>query len=1097
MKHISNFKQTRGSRASRKTSNSRAIAMLIIIVLHLHFTFPLLVKAQQPATKTDKPAPYSDPGRFAEKLRGFEEFVKKQMETDKIPGLSIGFIKDGFIWAKGFGYADVENKIPATAQSVYRLASVTKPMTAMGVLRLAEQGKINLDAEIQTYVPEYPKQKWPVTVRQLLTHLGGGQSGSGVGVEARTPKQVVEAISKTPIETEPGTKFIYTTSGYNLLGAAIENVSGQSFNDYLRRHIWAPLDMNETRMDNPRDVIQNRVRGYELVNGQVKNAEFIDVSTRFGGGGTHGTVLDLLRMARGLNEGKALSKSSVELMYTPVAARDGRFWNYTDEGWDYGLGWFVFPINGRFAVHHDGGQKGTTTDFIRIPSENFAIAFACNLENVDKSVYVQRLYEAIFDEPWYIPVSTKEKADQTLYNGLADTFNYGLLHLDKTSQPLTKNPQELASAFAYFNQYVSREALQASFQEAESKIKDGRHAVASQSFVKVGSYIAAKLLEKYGAERLNSYHSTGAISFFNDYVEMYKADSSHPKELRFNESFERMIWKWNEDWKRTWNDYVRQLGSIPESEQAGIGDRLRKDFEVAEIYPNIFRKLLGVRRSYEARKDWKGAAQIAKLSVDLYPWSDEAHGYYAISLILLGNKEAARAALKKAVSINANGIASAKVSNNIALALAGVEKLDASLEWLALAVEFYPKEATLYDTAGNIYLRKGETERAIEQYRKALEIDPKFEHAQKTLTSLLKQHTLRGPVDPKELEAFLDNFFAEQMAELHVPGAVITVVKDGKIFFSKGYGYSDLEKKIAVTPDKTLFRAYSVSKSFTATAVMQLVEQGKLRLDEDISKYLKTFQLKGNFKEPVTLANLMTHTAGFVDTDAPSMFAHGEFKPRSLYQNISMHMPSRSKPVGTFRYSNYGASLGGYIVEAVSGEPFTEYVEKHILKPLGMKRSTFLLPYQLPPEVAANVAVGYRYEDGVYKPMTPDEGDFWTAPAANLLTTGTDIAPFMIAHMQGGRYGKTRILKETSVQEMHRPRQIGESPVMAYGFFPYFENNLRGIFHNGGWDGAISQMYLLPEQNIGWFVSYTFGGDRGRQMRWRLLSAMLDRYYPE
>jgi CubicO group peptidase (beta-lactamase class C family) len=1079
---------------------------LCILLLQSLLLQPLAVLGQQPTVAAPAPQAerYADPGIFAERLRGFEEFVKKQMETDKIPGLSIGFIKDGFIWAKGFGYADLENKIPATAQSVYRLASVTKPMTAMAVLRLVEQGKINLDAEIQTYVPEYPKQKWPVTVRQLLAHLGGGQSGSGLGAERKTTKQVVEAISKRAIENEPGKEFLYTTSGYNLLGAAIENVSGQSFNDYLRQHIWAPLDMTETRMDNPRDIISNRVRGYELVEGRVKNAEFVDVSTRFGGGGTHGTILDLLRMARGLDQGKALSKASVDVMYTPVASSGGRFWNYTSGGWDYGLGWFIAPINGRFAVHHDGGQKGTTTALWRMPSEKFAIAFACNLENVDKSIYVQRLYEAVFDEPWYIPVYTKEKTDQTLYKGLADAFNYGLLHLEKTDQPLTREAQTLASAFAYFNRHVSREALQTEFQATESRINDGRHPVANQSFVKVGSFIAARLREKYGRERLNSYHTTGPIAFFGDYVELYRADASYPKELRLTESFERLILRWNEDWKRTWNAEIRALHRNFSGDAAAI-EKLKTAFAGAEVYPNFIPQLMSLQRG------GMEVVRAAKLAAEIYPRSDRTNGNLAIILLALGDKRAeakgiiddtddARAYLKKAFEINREGIASAKVLNQIANSWANegpAHRMDKALDVLRLALELYPKEAMLYDTAGNIYLRKGEREQAAEQYRKALEVDPNFERAQKSLKSLANQSQSRGPRDPQELEAFLDGFFATQMAELHVPGAVVTVVKDGKIFFTKGYGYSDLEKRTPVTPEKTLFRAYSVSKSFTATAIMQLVEQGKLKLDEDVNKYLQGFQLRGDFKEPVTLANLLTHTAGFVDTDAPAMFAHGTFKPRSLRDNIAANMPPRSKPLGTFRYSNYGASLGGYIVEAVSGEPFAEYMTKQILNPLGMRNTTFLLPYQLPPQVSANVAVGYRYKDGTYQPMRPDEGDFWTAPAANLLTTGKDIAPFMIAHLQKGRYGKRRILKETTIEEMHRARQIGESPLMAYGFFPHFENNQRGLFHNGGWDGAISQMYLMPEQNIGWFVSYTFGGDRGREMRWRLLSAMLDRYFPE
>src|SRR5215475_4538638 len=136
--------------------------------------------------------------KYADKLRLFEEFARRQMEKDKTPGITIGFYKDDYTWVKGFGYADLENKVPATANSAYRLASITKTFTGVAILQLVEKGKMKLDEEIQTYLPYYPRQKWPVTVRQLLTHVGGGQEGSGLGPEYVTPRQVVERIAKYP-----------------------------------------------------------------------------------------------------------------------------------------------------------------------------------------------------------------------------------------------------------------------------------------------------------------------------------------------------------------------------------------------------------------------------------------------------------------------------------------------------------------------------------------------------------------------------------------------------------------------------------------------------------------------------------------------------------------------------------------------------------------------------------------------------------------------------------------------------------------------------------------------------------------------------------
>jgi CubicO group peptidase (beta-lactamase class C family) len=1091
-------------KAAKAQRRGAAVSILLSLAMLMQAIFILPVRAQEkPAAETSK---------YAEKLRGFEEFVKKQMQADKVPGLTIGFVKDDFTWAKGFGSADLENKSPATAETVYRLASVTKPMTALAVLQLVEKGKINLDAEVQTYVPYYPKQKWPVTIRQLLGHLGGGQTGSGLGAERKTVREVVEAISKHELEAEPGTKFVYTTSGYNLLGAAIEGASGKSFAEYMRDHIWQPLGMMNTTMDNPRDVVQNRARGYELVEGRIKNAQFVDVSTRFGGGGASGTVTDLLRFARGLNQGRALSKEFVDLMYTPMANREGRFMAHQGGDWDYGMGWFVSPANGRFAAHHDGGQKGTQTSLYRVPSENFAIAFACNLEGVDYSPYISRLYELVLDEAWDIRAYTREKNDVALYKAMEGAFKFGMMQYDRTRQPLTTNTQELAQAFAYFNTVVNREASGLSAQEVEQKIKDGRHPVAGQAFVKIGSWMAARLAERYGAERLNSYHKTGAISFFGDFIEVARATTNLPQELRFQDSFERTAAKWNQDWQKSFSAEIRNLRIAPGADIDAISAKLRSSFSGLEVYPNFVPELMRFQ---------VGGLEVVKaqkLAAELYPNSDRAVGTYAIILLALGDKrpdeiknviaatDDARTLLKKSLELNADGIASAKILNLIAnnWANEGVaHRTEKAMNVLRLAQEMHPKEAVLYDSLGNIHWRKGEKTLAAEQYRKALEVDAKFEHAQSMLKRISEESQAgkrpTGPTDPKELEAFLDKFFSEQMERFHVPGAIITVVKDGKLFFTKGYGFADLEKQIPVDPDKTLFRAYSVSKSFTATGVMQLVERGKLKMDEDVNKYLKRFKLKENFPEPVTLANLLTHTAGFVDTDSgvDSLFARGTYKGVALGDNLAGHMPPRSKAVGAFRYSNYGASLAGHVLEEVSGEPFEQYMEKHILQPLGMRHSTFLLPNRLPANVASDVAVGYRFVDGNYQRMTPDEGDFWTAPAANLLTTGTDISRFMIAHLNNGRLGNTRILKEATIKEMHTQRSIGESPFISYGFFRHFENNQQAMFHNGGWDGAISQMMLLPEHNLGWFVSYTFGGDERRQLRWNLTSALFDHYFPE
>ena len=356
-------------------------------------------------------------------------------------------------------------------------------------------------------------------------------------------------------------------------------------------------------------------------------------------------------------------------------------------------------------------------------------------------------------------------------------------------------------------------------------------------------------------------------------------------------------------------------------------------------------------------------------------------------------------------------------------------------------------------------------------------------------------------IDQKDLESFLDKFFAEQMPKYKVPGAVFVMVKDGKVFVAKGFGYADVEKKKPVDPDKTLFRAYSISKSFTATAVMQLVERGELKLDEDVNKYLKRFKIKDNFTEPVKLADLLTHRAGFTDTDVIMQLAQGEYRILDLGEYLKKNLPPRSKAPGKFEYSNFGAALAGFIVEEVSGEPFSEYIEKHIFKPLEMRRSTFILPSQLPAQTVSNFAASYAIENGVSRKMKFEESDFSVAPAANLLTTGTDLAKFMIAHLQNGRYKNARILSEASAKMMHEPWLFNTDAKkdFGYGFFWRTENGERVMFHAGGYQfGNVNLMQLVPEHNAGFFLSFTHGGmEEKRDMRAAFASQFMARYFPK
>src|SRR5215217_1198754 len=359
----------------------------------------------------------------------------------------------------------------------------------------------------------------------------------------------------------------------------------------------------------------------------------------------------------------------------------------------------------------------------------------------------------------------------------------------------------------------------------------------------------------------------------------------------------------------------------------------------------------------------------------------------------------------------------------------------------------------------------------------------------------------QGPTDPAEMKAFLDAEWGREMEKYHIAGAAVSVVKDGQLFFAKGYGYADLENKIPVDPEQTMFLIGSVGKLFTWTAVMQLVEQGKLDLDEDINDYLD-FRIPDTYPQPITLKHLMTHTSGFDDRLLESLVSDADDQVSTREWLIS-NMPARARPPGDIAsYSNYNAMLAGYIVAQVSGQPYEQYIQEHILNPLGMAHSTAQSP--MPPDLRAHASVGYTYEDGDFQAYPNYTAQPAVLPSGAHQASVTDMARFMIAHLQDGRYSdaniaEARILNESTMQQMHStvytpdPRLLGT----AYGFFDFSDNGQRTIGHSGYIPPMYSLLLLLPDQNLGVFVAYNSeGGGELTNQHLGFQRAFFDHYYP-
>lgn len=375
------------------------------------------------------------------------------------------------------------------------------------------------------------------------------------------------------------------------------------------------------------------------------------------------------------------------------------------------------------------------------------------------------------------------------------------------------------------------------------------------------------------------------------------------------------------------------------------------------------------------------------------------------------------------------------------------------------------------------------------QVPKPTEVAPSAKSSSSASGQLPNSHELTA----SDVEAFLDGIVPFQLQREDIAGAVIVIVKDGSVLFTKGYGYADVKSRVRVSPSATLFRPGSISKTFTWTAVMQLVEQKKIDLDADVNNYLD-FQIPHTFGRPVTMRNLMTHTPGFEEfvkdlvVDRPD-----ELLPLQAF--VIAHRPNQIYAPGTVpAYSNYGADLAGYIVQRVSGLPFEAYVQKNIFQPLGITHATFLQP--LPDRLKPMVSNGYALASEDPKPFefAPPE----PAPDGSLSITGTDMAPFMIAHLQNGRYGKVQILQPQTAEMMHA-RQFSMDPAvngMALGFYEENRNGLRIIGHGGDLQYFHSDMHLIPSEGLGFFVSYNSLGKGELDVRTPLWHEFLDRYFP-
>jgi len=349
----------------------------------LLFCFLLAAGGAAPAASQSRFGVAEAPGygRWSAAVDSARTLVHAHMQMLGVPGASVAVAVDGdVVWAEGFGWADVENRVAVTPASRFRIASISKAVTAAGVAKLVEAGRLDLDAPVQRYVPSFPeKPEGTITTRLLAGHLAGIRHYRDLEFQStKHYDDVVDALGifeNDPLLSPPGEKYSYSTYGWNLISAVVQGASGEKFLTFMRRQVLDPLGLRETVAEHGDSIIVGRGRQYvRSADGRLLNAPWVDNSNKWAGGGYLSTASDLVRYASAYLAPGFLKPETVRLMWTSQRTTSG-------EETGYGIGWFTRTVDGRRQVWHTGGAVGGSTILLIWPDDGVVVSILTNLES--------------------------------------------------------------------------------------------------------------------------------------------------------------------------------------------------------------------------------------------------------------------------------------------------------------------------------------------------------------------------------------------------------------------------------------------------------------------------------------------------------------------------------------------------------------------------------------------------------------------------------------------------------------------------------------------------------------------------------------------
>lgn len=407
------------------------------------------------------------------------QYCEVYYKRSSLPSLSAGIASHGeIVWSNYLGYADLENSIRVSKYSLYRVASVSKFITAVAVMQLVEQGKVKLDADARIYLPYFPQKRWGFTVRQLLNHTSGirtykNDEEFNSKLNFSSLRDAILYVGKDSLDYQPGTKYVYSTLAYNLLAGIIEQISGVSFGQYLKKNIFEPAKMELTRLDYFNQIIPDRVHGYQKNSlRQFENAPLADLTIKFPGGGVLSTVDDLLRFGDALLQHKLLKKQFLDSMFTETILPGGKKLQY-GLGVDFGIDKY-----GKKFFGHAGGGTGFVSHIMCYPDLDMVSVHLINCRDRNL-INVAEETAAIFSgdkiaEPKYSLSDTLTKITTTVSLDSALSF-YKTLSKEKNSEFQISNMELKDFGYDLLWSNHTKEAIGAftTITESDSSFADG------------------------------------------------------------------------------------------------------------------------------------------------------------------------------------------------------------------------------------------------------------------------------------------------------------------------------------------------------------------------------------------------------------------------------------------------------------------------------------------------------------------------------------------------------------------------------------------------------------------------------------------------